>query len=137
MKVSVEVPYRDIDAMGHVNNAVYFSYFEFARQKYWDALVGLESHLDIGFVMASASIDYRLPAHMRDRLEVEIRCPRVGKSSFDFVYRITRGDELVAEGRSTQVLWDWHGGGKRVFTETLRERIGAFENGVEAAGGNR
>ena len=34
MKVAIEVPYRDIDAMGHVNNAVYFSYFEFARQKY-------------------------------------------------------------------------------------------------------
>jgi acyl-CoA thioester hydrolase len=137
VKVSIEVPYRDIDAMGHVNNAVYFSYFEFARQKYWDALVGLESPLDIGFVMASASIDYRLPAHMRDRLDVEIRCPRVGTSSFDFVYRITRGDELVAEGQSTQVLWDWHGGGKRVFTEDLRRRIEAFENGAGPAGERR
>ena len=127
MKVAIEVPYRDIDAMGHVNNAVYFSYFEFARQKYWEAAVGLESHLDIAFVMASASIDYRLPAHRRDVLEVEIRCPRIGASSFDFTYRITRGDELVAEGRSTQVLWDWHGGGKQAFSEELRRRIEAFE----------
>ena len=134
MKVSIEVPYRDIDAMGHVNNAVYFSYFEFARQKYWEAAVGLESHLDIGFVMASASIDYRLPAHMRDVLEVEIRCPRIGTSSFDFAYRITRGSELVAEGRSTQVLWDWHGGGKRVFTDALRRRIGEFEDGTASRG---
>ena len=127
MKVAIEVPYRDIDAMGHVNNAVYFSYFEFARQKYWDAAVGLESHLDIGFVMASAAIDYRRPAHMRDVLEVEIHCPRIGTSSFDFTYRITRGPDLVAEGRSTQVLWDWHGGGKQTFTEALRRRIEAFE----------
>jgi acyl-CoA thioester hydrolase len=137
MKVSIEVPYRDIDAMGHVNNAVYFSYFEFARQKYWDAVVGLESHLDIGFVMASASIDYRLPSHMRDLLEVEIRCPRIGTSSFDFTYRITRGVDLVAEGRSTQVLWDWHGGGKQLFTDALRRRIEAFEGGTETAEGVR
>ena len=130
MKVSIEVPYRDLDAMGHVNNAVYFSYFEFARQKYWEAAVGVESFLDIGFVMASASIDYRLPAHMRDRLEVEIHCPRIGTSSFDFEYRITRGEEVVAEGKSTQVLWDWHGGGKRVFTAELRDRILAFEKGT-------
>jgi acyl-CoA thioester hydrolase len=134
MKVSIEVPYRDIDAMGHVNNAIYFSYFELARQKYWEALVGLASPLDIGFVVASASIDYRLPAHMSDRLEVEIRCPRIGNSSFDFTYRMTRGEELVAEGRSTQVLWDWHEGGKRVFTDALRKRIEAFENGAGAEG---
>jgi len=127
MKVDIEVPYRDLDAMGHVNNAVYFSYFEFARQKYWEAAVGVETFLDIGFVMESASIDYRLPARMRDRLQVEIRCPRIGTSSFEFQYRITRGEEVVAEGKSTQVLWDWHGGGKRVFTDDLREKIRAFE----------
>lgn len=127
MKVPIEVPYRDLDAMGHVNNAVYFSYFEFARQKYWEAAVGVETYLDIGFVMASASIDYRLPARMGDRLDVEIHCPRTGTSSFDFTYRITRGDELVAEGKSAQVLWDWRGGGKRVFTEELRRKIRDFE----------
>ncbi len=127
MKVSIEVPYRDIDAMGHVNNAVYFSYFEFARQKYWEAAVGVRTHLDIGFVMANASIDYRLPAFMGDRLEVEIRCARTGTSSFDFAYRITRGAALVAEGKSTQVLWDWHGGGKSAFTEELRAKLARFE----------
>jgi acyl-CoA thioester hydrolase len=130
VKVEIEVPYRDLDAMGHVNNAVYFSYFEFARQKYWEAAVGVETFLDIGFVMATASIDYRLSAHMRDRLEVEIHCPRIGTSSFDFQYRITRGADVVAEGKSTQVLWDWHGGGKQVFTAELREKILAFEEGT-------
>jgi acyl-CoA thioester hydrolase len=127
MKISIEVPYRDIDAMGHVNNAVYFSYFEFARQKYWESAVGVETYLDIGFVMASASIDYRLPARMGDRLEVEIHCPRTGRSSFDFTYRITRGDELVADGKSAQVLWDWRGGGKQAFNDELRRKIQAFE----------
>lgn len=128
MKVAIEVPYRDIDAMGHVNNAVYFSYFELARQKYWEAAIGVESILDIGFVVASASIDYRAPAHMRDQLEVEIHGTRMGNSSFDFSYRITRGDVLIAEGRSTQVLWDWgHGGGKRRFTDDLRRKIETFE----------
>jgi acyl-CoA thioester hydrolase len=122
-----EAVFGDIDAMGHVNNAIYFSYFELARQKYWEAAVGVETYLDIGFVMASATIDYRLPAHMGDRLEVEIHCPRTGTSSFDFAYRITRGAELVAEGKSAQVLWDWRGGGKRVFTDELRRKIDTFE----------
>jgi acyl-CoA thioester hydrolase len=127
LKVSVEVPYRDIDAMGHLNNAVYFSYCEFARQKYWDRLVGLRSILDIGFIMASASIEYRRPAYMGDLLEVEIRCTRIGKTSFDFSYRLTRGGELVAEARSTQVLWDWNAGAKRPFSDELRAKIERLE----------
>ena len=113
--------------MGHLNNAVYFSYCEFARQKYWDRLVGLKSILDIGFIMASASLEYRRPAYMGDRLEVEIHCTRVGETSFDFSYRLTRGDELVAEGRSTQVLWDWAEGAKKPFSEELRRQIARLE----------
>ena len=127
MKVSIEVPYRDIDAMGHLNNAVYLSYCEYARQKYWDRLVGLKSIRDIGFIMASAAIDYRRPAYMGDRLEVDIHCSRVGNSSFDFTYRITRESEVVAEARSTQVLWDWHSDSKRAFTPALRDGIAAIE----------
>ncbi|MGH9442798.1 MAG: acyl-CoA thioesterase [Thermoanaerobaculia bacterium] len=123
MKVKVEVPYRDIDAMGHLNNAVYFSYCEFARQKYWDRVVGLKSILDIGFIMASASIDYRRPAYMGDVLEVEIHCTRMGETSFDFSYRLIRGEEVVAEARSTQVLWDWDRGAKRPFSADLRKKI--------------
>ena len=128
MKVSIEVPYRDIDAMGHLNNAIYFSYCEFARQKYWDRVVGLKSVLDIGFIMASASIDYRRPVYLADVLEVDIRCPRIGSSSFDFSYRITRGEELVAEARSTQVLWDWDSGSKKPFSDELRARIAEVES---------
>jgi acyl-CoA thioester hydrolase len=127
MKVSVEVPYRDIDAMGHLNNAVYFSYCEFARQKYWDRVVGLKSYLDIGFIMASASMEYRKPAYMGEVLEVEIRCTRIGTTSFDFTYRITRGTELIAEARSTQVLWDWRTGGKKPFSAELRDSIESLE----------
>ena len=127
MKVAIEVPYRDIDAMGHVNNAVYFSYCEFARQKYWDRVVGLKSFRDIGFVVASASIDYRRSAYMGDALEVEIRCTRMGRTSFDFSYRITCGGDLVAEARTTQVLWDWHTGQKREFSPELRDSIGRLE----------
>ncbi len=127
MKVAIEVPYRDIDAMGHLNNAVYLSYCEFARQKYWDRLVGLRNVYDIGFIMASASIDYRRPVYMGDRLEIDIRCGRVGNASFDFSYRISRGDDLVAEARSTQVLWDWEKGSKRAFSDEMRRQIDEIE----------
>ena len=127
MRVSLEVPYRDIDAMGHVNNAVYLSYFEFARQKYWGRITGSRLYIDIGFIVASASIDYRRPAFMGDVLEIEIHCARIGRSSFDFSYRMTRGHELVAEGKSTQVLWDWEKQAKKEFSPELRAKIRTLE----------
>jgi acyl-CoA thioester hydrolase len=128
MNVSIEVPYRDIDAMGHLNNAVYFSYFEFGRQKYWHRVLGkLDRVFDIGFVMASAAIDYRRPVYMGDVLDLEIRCPRTGRSSFDFSYQLRRDGEIVAEGRSTQVLWDWDRNVRREFDDGLRERIRLVE----------
>jgi acyl-CoA thioester hydrolase len=127
MKIPIEVIYRDLDAMGHVNNAVYFSYFELGRQKYWDAVVGLKSVFDIGFVVASAAIEYRRPAYLGDLLELDVRCPRIGDSSFDFAYELLRKDESVAAGKTTQVLWDWDARAKRRFTPALRGRIAEIE----------
>lgn len=133
MKIPLEVTYRDLDAMGHVNNAVYLAYFEYARQKYWDRLVGLKTFWDIGFVVASVTIEYRRPAYLGDRLEVEIHCPRTGNTSFDFAYSIRRGTELIATGRSAQVLWDWEKKAKRAISDDLRERISRLEAGGETA----
>jgi acyl-CoA thioester hydrolase len=127
VRVPIEVIYRDLDAMGHVNNAVYFSYFELGRQKYWEAAVGLKTVFDIAFVVASASIDYRRPAHLGDRLSLDVRLPRTGTSSFDFVYSLTRGGEPIAAGKTTQVLWDWETQSKRTFTPELLAAIARVE----------
>jgi acyl-CoA thioester hydrolase len=128
MKVSVEVPYGDVDAMGHLNNVAYLRYMEFARQKYWLALRGSRDYLDIDFVMARAEIDYRASAHMGDVLDIEIRVSRMGNSSFDFAYRITTADgQLVAEAKTTQVCWDWRANEKSTLTPERRAEIERFE----------
>jgi acyl-CoA thioester hydrolase len=128
MKVSVEVPYGDVDAMGHLNNVAYLKYMEFARQKYWLALRGSRDYLDIDFVMARAEIDYRTSAHMGDVLDIEIRVSRMGNSSFDFAYRITADDgRLVAEATTTQVCWDWRSNEKSTLTPERRAEIERFE----------
>jgi acyl-CoA thioester hydrolase len=131
MKLTVEVPYGDIDAMGHLNNVRYFAYMEWARQKYWLALRRSAKVLDIDFVVAHAEIDFRSSVYMGEVLTVEIRVPRVGASSFDFSYRLTGPDgRLVAEGKTTQVMFDWSAMQKKPLDEETRRRIAE----VEAAG---
>ena len=132
MKLQVEVPYGDIDAMGHLNNVVYLRYLELARQKYWLAMRGSMDFLDIDFVVARCEIDYRSSAYMGDVLEIEIHVSRMGRSSFDFSYRITGADgRLVAEATTTQVCYDWRAKQKVPLSEARRSEIAAFEAGPQ------
>jgi acyl-CoA thioester hydrolase len=128
MKITVEVPYRDVDAMGHLNNVVYLSYLEWARQKYWLKMKGSANYRDIDFIVARAEIDYRSQVRMGERLEVEVHVARIGNSSFDFQYRVTGPDgRLVAEAKTVQVLFDWDENRTKRFTDVLRKQIEEFE----------
>ena len=117
VKVPIQMRWRDLDALGHVNNAVYLTYFELARLGYIRALLGEDAEIDprtllpVGFqfILAEVTCHYRSPATLRDELAVTIWVSRVGRKSFVFEYRIT--DEttgrLIAEGCSTQVWYDY------------------------------
>jgi len=129
VKLSLEVPYGDIDAMGHLNNVAYLRYLEWARQKYWLAMRRSDDFWKIDFVVARAEIDYRASAHMGDVLEIEIHVSRLGRSSFDFSYRVTgSGGALLAEAKTTQVCYDWETRASKPLSEERRREIEAFES---------
>lgn len=128
MKVSIEVPYGDIDAMGHLNNVAYFAYMEFARQKYWLALRDSTDYLDIDFVVAHAEIDYLSSVYMGEMLEVEIRVSRMGNSSFDFSYEISgAGGRAVARAKTTQVMFDWRERRKKALDPETRRKVESLQ----------
>lgn len=128
MKLTLEVPYGDIDAMGHLNNVAYLRYLEWARQKYWLAMRQTNDFWKIDFVVVRAEIDYRASGHMGDVLEIEIHVTRMGRSSFDFSYRITGpGGALLAEAKTTQVCYDWDTRTSKPLPDERRREIEAFE----------
>lgn len=127
-----EVTWRDLDGIGHVNNAVYFSYFEWARTKYWLALHEVSddpgpSHLD--FIVARAECDFRRQLSLSEIIEIGVRIGEMRRSSFDFVYEIRMwdGGEIAATGKVVMVLFSWKSNTKRLITEELRERIAKFQ----------
>jgi acyl-CoA thioester hydrolase len=93
------VRFRDCDAMGHVNNAVYSTYLEQARIAVLGALEP--------FILARVEIDFR--SELRDGEEVEIRsrCSRIGTKSFDLQHEIHADGRLVAEAKSVLVGYDY------------------------------
>jgi acyl-CoA thioester hydrolase len=115
--VPIQVRFRDLDAMGHVNNAVYVSYLEIGRAAYLREALG--AAMDLGtafdrfpFIIAEITCRFLLPAGMDDGLHVHLRVDRVGERSFDFLYRVDReqGGQAVAAGRSVQVGYDYRTG---------------------------
>ncbi|AMA75025.1 esterase [Thermus parvatiensis] len=124
VKVPVQVRFRDLDALGHVNNAVYLTYFEVARVAYFSRLerdwVG-RGH----FILARAEVDFLRPIHLEDPVEVGVRVVRIGRSSFDMEYRVEVRGEEAARGRTVQVWLE--GGSPAPLPEAIRERIRALE----------
>ena len=83
---AVSVRFRDCDAMGHVNHAVYFTYLEQCRLTFWRELTGAPSpHTRV--IIARAECDYRAPAYFGDELEVRLKVGDIGRSSFTLELR--------------------------------------------------
>ena len=115
----LEVRFRDCDAMGHVNNAVYLTYLEETRFAFWRAS-GLESSADhglraedgaLGVIVARVEIDYRRAATHGDKLRIHIGVAAIGRTSFTYEYEIVdAADTLIASARSVIVRYDYAAG---------------------------
>lgn len=129
--VPIEVRFKDIDMMGHVNNAVYITYFENARAGYWRVLGAWAGRPESTYVLARAECDYRSPATLDDELGCHIKVTRFGRTSFAFQYllRDEKSGRIIVEGRSVQVMYDYDKGKPRLLDDELKDRIRRFEKG--------
>src|SRR6476646_10689252 len=80
--------FRDTDAMGHINNAVYVTYLEVGRQEYWKAFTRTRDYRRVPFILANVVVNFRSEALMNEVLEIGIRCEWIGNRSFAFAYEI-------------------------------------------------
>lgn len=125
----LEIRFRDLDALGHVNNAVYLTYFEIVRTRYWELLFGLPPPDDWGFVMVRTECNYRSPALLGETIAIAARVSALKNSSFTFEYRLTesRTGRLIADGLSVQVCYDRKRGRAVRIPEAMRQKIKDFE----------
>jgi acyl-CoA thioester hydrolase len=109
----VAVRWGDMDAMGHVNNIIYFQYLESARVGYFEALAGWTGRDEgcgrQGPVLVSQTFNYRLQVYYPAELEVGVRCREIRNRSFVLEYGIFRkgADELIGDGSSVAVWLDY------------------------------
>jgi acyl-CoA thioester hydrolase len=117
------VRFRDLDPMGHVNNAVFLTYIEQARFAFLvdaGAATGIE---DMNIIVARIEIDFRAPVRMGDEIQIGVRASQVGTKSFELEYELRVGGEVVAQAKSVQVAYDYARREAMPVPEEWREKL--------------
>ncbi len=119
------VRFRDVDVLGHVNNAVYFTYMETARTEFWLQVFGGESLNDLNFIVVHAECDFKSPAHFGDEIEVGIRTSSIGNTSFvwDYEIRNAKSGEILAAGKTIQVFYNHRTKQSSAVPPEFREKL--------------
>ena len=130
--MSLDVRWRDLDPLGHVNNAVYFTYLEQARVHYLREL-GLipDDPFDISFILAESSCRFQSPVEWGERVTVFVRASELSRSSFVLEYRMEgEGGRLAATGHTAQVCYDYRNRRSIPMPDEWREIVVAYEPGL-------
>jgi len=132
--IIVQVRFADMDALGHVNNATFLTYFEEARMAYCLNLfpLDLDNVRSLNLILAEACVKFHAPARVADRLEVFCCISHIGNKSFQMDYRVLNAmtDMLICEGHTIQVMYDYEIGATMPVPEEMRKKIEQFENHV-------
>ena len=126
-----DVAWGDMDAFQHVNNVVYFRYFESARVHYFarTSLLADMKATGIGPIVHSQSCRYRFPLTYPDHIQVGVRIAGLGEDRFLFRYRLVsvRHQRLAAEGETLVVVFDYRRNRKAPLPRSLIDAVTRIE----------
>jgi acyl-CoA thioester hydrolase len=124
-----QVRFADLDAMRHVNNVAFLTFFEDARIQYIAGLVGDDplTRSDFGLIFAECRINYRAPAFFGEAIRTSIRPGTIARSSarLDFVMHTVGSERLLADGYGTVVGYDYAAGRSMPLPDSFKAALGA------------
>lgn len=122
------VRWGDMDSFNHVNNTIYFKYFESARIDYFQLIqwgsLDINDNDGFGPILAHTSCQFIKPVRYPDQLSVGVRSKKIGNSSLIHEYEIhSEKLGLVARGEGVIVSFNYKSNSKMPFPDDLRKRI--------------
>jgi len=136
MVVPFRARFRDTDGMGHVNNAVFFTYCEEARAAYFREVARVTNYRQASIILAHAACDFRSPLVAGEEFDLGVRVERMGRKSFEMAYRAhARSDgRLLLEAGSVQVAYNYETDRSILVPEEFRRQVEMFEGHSFSAG---
>lgn len=124
---TLPIRFKDLDAMGHVNNATILTYFEEGRKEFFVHALQSTSPKDFPFILAEVTCRYIRPIELIDRIVREnIWISKIGTKSFSFAYEIFRDNDpgwVFSTGESVQVYYDYDNGRSIQIPESFKSKV--------------
>ncbi len=129
--IEVPVAWGEMDAFQHLNNVVYFRYFESARIAYFKEIEAMKvmETTGIGPILAETRCRYRIPLTYPDTVSVGARVNQLAPKGFIMQYAVAshRHGRIAAEGDGRIVTFDYKAGSKALLPDSIREKIETLE----------
>lgn len=124
--VDVDLRYRDLDPLNHVNNAVFATYLEEARIAYLDEVCGVDLR-ETDLVLASLELSFERPIEMGDDPTIAVQTTGIGRTSVTIAYDVRTDGETAATGETTLVFVDRTAKRPTEMPAEVRDRIVSYE----------
>jgi len=132
--IDIPVAWGEMDALRHVNNIVYFRYFESARIAYFEKLRFWEfmDQTGVGPILASIQCKFKIPLAYPDTVSVGTRIPSIEQDRFVMEYRTVshKSQAIAAEGEGVVVSYNYRESKKTPLPEEMKQRILTLEESV-------
>jgi acyl-CoA thioester hydrolase len=129
-KTPIAIRFSDIDAVSHVNNAIYLTYFEEARLKYWREIINWDLTKN-GIIVGRSEVNYLKPIVLKDEVSCYVRVTRIGNSSFDVMHVLVKatphGEEICTTGKTVCVSYDYSANKSVSIPQPERLRMIAYD----------
>jgi acyl-CoA thioester hydrolase len=126
-----DVIWGDMDAFAHVNNTVYFRYFEDARIAFFDALKVFEAkaQTQLGPILATTHCNFKLPLQFPDRIHIGARSVVLSPKKFAMYYAVYSEafNAIAAEGEGLLVYYDYANGKSCAIPKEIVAAMRAME----------
>jgi acyl-CoA thioester hydrolase len=129
-KTPIHIRFRDIDGMGHVNNAVFFTYFAEGRLALFQKFSMDSDFSTFSFILAHISCDYLRPITLDTQLSLEIWVKEIGIKSFGLGYKLVDLSDAsitYATGESVQVCFDYGDNKPIAVSAALKRKLIEFQ----------
>jgi acyl-CoA thioester hydrolase len=128
-KTPIQIRFKDVDRLGHVNNANHVTYFELARVEYFNSLMG-DIKIDWeseSLILAKMEMEYKQPIMLEDKVFVYTWVSRIGSKSFDMscsIVKSVNGAEIeLAKGLAVIVCFNYKTNQSILIPETWRKKM--------------
>ena len=130
----IQLRFNDFDALGHVNNSVYFSFYDLGKTSYFaDVLSKLEVAKEVGVVIGHTEVSFLLPVYPGENVAVQTAVVEIGNKSFKLLQHLVDLDtnEIKCICNTVMVCFDAKTKTTRQISDEWRKAMADFEMNPE------